>query len=289
MRSAVTSSTRGTMRDTLPPRAVAVIATIDRPPGDAFAARMKSTDPPVPEICRPATRLRIDLTEQVHLDRRIDRYESGKFADHAHFVRMVGAAERRRRAAVGQPIEQRRRTERHAGHVQASVDRFRRPVITPRSISAMPPSSIRPECRPRSFLFGERGEDRRGNRADAGLDTVAVGDECRRRAGRSAAPLRRAAPAANGGNGRCVRTSASKRAFRHQRASGRCDEPIVHLRDHAARARHRRGREIDVGTQPQPAVAVVRGLQHHDVESLSARCSRTRLASASAGTRHAPR
>ncbi len=55
VRSAVTSSTRGTIRDTLPPRAVAVIATIDRPPRDAFAARMKSTEPPVPEICFPPT------------------------------------------------------------------------------------------------------------------------------------------------------------------------------------------------------------------------------------------
>ena len=50
---AVTRSTLGTIRETLPPLAVAVMAIIDLPSLALLAPRIKSTEPPVPEICRP--------------------------------------------------------------------------------------------------------------------------------------------------------------------------------------------------------------------------------------------
>ena len=55
VRRAVTTSTFGTMREAVPRRALAVMAMMERPSGLDLAARMKSTEPPVPEICRPPT------------------------------------------------------------------------------------------------------------------------------------------------------------------------------------------------------------------------------------------
>ena len=53
-------------RDRAASLAVAVIATIERPPFEAFEARIKSTEPPSTGNLPAARNLRIDLPKQVN-------------------------------------------------------------------------------------------------------------------------------------------------------------------------------------------------------------------------------
>ena len=64
---------------------VAVMATIERPPGDVAAPRMKSTEPPVRDLA-PADHLGTHLPQQVDLDGGIDRHELLELGDHGRLV-----------------------------------------------------------------------------------------------------------------------------------------------------------------------------------------------------------
>ena len=201
---------RATMREAVPPAAVAGSARIERPPADSLAPRTKSSSPPVPLTWRPRSISALAWPERSTASTELI---ATKLSCCASTRSIVGVADRRELevgAVAGPPVDP-LGADRRGAHHPAAILRLARAGDHAGRMQLGHLVGDQPAVQPEVPMVAQRAQHRGRQPADPDLDRVAIRDQARdvggdplRRVARRVGGRARAAAARSGSRSRAA-------------------------------------------------------------------------------------